>query len=202
MNTVLLDGAEITPSKVVCIGRNYVDHIAELKNEIPDSMILFAKPNSAISRELVYINEFCHFETEISFVIERGKICGVGLGFDLTERNLQAQLKAKQLPWERAKAFDKSAVFSDFIPYQGNGEGLRFELFVNQQLAQAGGYDLMLHKPLAVLEEIQSFMSLEDKDIIMTGTPKGVAAFTKGDVFEGRLYEGEQCLISASWVVG
>ena len=113
MNTITLLSTDnsaqlITPSKVVCIGRNYVDHIKELANEMPDQMVVFIKPNSAISTRLFakHNDDALHFEAELSFLYQGGKFTAVALGLDLTKREVQGTLKAKGLPWERAKAFD------------------------------------------------------------------------------------------------
>ena len=129
MNSITFGDQEVYPSKIICIGRNYVGHIQELDNEVPEQPVIFIKPNSSISDEIVHNeNEVIHFEAEITFLILSGEISGVGFGLDLTKREVQAYLKSKGLPWERAKAFDKSAVFSDFVKFDGNMNDLRMEL--------------------------------------------------------------------------
>lgn len=107
MKPVKFDGRNVYPSKIVCIGRNYVEHIEELNNEIPKEPVIFIKPNSAISND-IYFNkkDVIHFEGEISFLVKSDKPIGVGFGLDLTKREVQSKLKAKGLPWERAKSFD------------------------------------------------------------------------------------------------
>ncbi|WP_457570434.1 fumarylacetoacetate hydrolase family protein [Desulfovulcanus sp.] len=200
MKKIIFNSKEVIPSKIVCVGRNYVEHIKELNNEIPSSMVIFNKPNSSISNELYWISDDCHFESEICFVIEKGDIAGVGFGLDLTKRELQTKLKSKGLPWERAKAFDNSAVFSEFVNFDGDFKTLRLELLINDKLVQAGGYHLMIYKPTQILKEIKSFMSLEDGDIIMTGTPKGVGTYKTGDKFVGKIYADEKILIERSWI--
>ncbi len=129
MKSVRLNGNEVFPSKIVCIGRNYVEHIRELGNEIPTEPVIFIKPNSAIA-ENIHSNdsEEIHFEGEISFMVRSGELAAVGFGLDLTKRNLQSRLKAKGLPWERAKAFDGAAVFSEFVSFDGGINDLRLEL--------------------------------------------------------------------------
>ena len=192
MNAIVLKNIEIFPSKVVCIGRNYMEHIKELNNEIPEDMVFFIKPNSAISNKLVFPKNqnSCHYEAEISFLIEDNKITAVAFGLDLTLREVQNRLKNKSLPWERAKAFDNSAVFSKFKSFNGDIPKLGIELFINGELKQKGDFSLMINKPLEIIEEAKSFLSLEDGDILMSGTPKGVGEFKKGDVFIGKiLYE-------------
>lgn len=200
MNQIKMQSNYYTPSKVVCIGRNYVEHIKELGNEIPKNMVIFNKPNSAISDTLYYFDSQTRFEGELCLLIVDKKIAGIGFGLDLTHADIQNQLKAKGLPWERAKAFDNSAVLSDFIPFSGNIEELNFRLYRNGTLAQEAHYNLMIYKPTQMLQEIQSFMSLEDGDIIMTGTPKGVSNYQRGDKFEAIIYEGELELLRSSWI--
>jgi len=201
MQTVIIDKQIVKPSKVVCIGRNYVEHIHELNNEIPESMVVFNKPNSAITQELFYINDSCRFEGEICFSIQDGVIYGVGFGLDLTKADVQKYLKEKSLPWERAKGFDKSAVLSDFVRLESPLERLKMTLHINNRLVQFADYSLMIYKPEPMLEEIKSFMHLEDGDIIMSGTPKGVGTFERGDLFVGRIYADETLLLEQEWRV-
>lgn len=200
MKTINYCGREISPSKVVCVGRNFVEHIKELNNEIPSSMVLFNKPNSAITNELLHISSDLHFESEITFLIIDSQIAGVGFGLDLTKRELQSFLKSKSLPWERAKAFDNSAVFSDFVKLDVPIESLRLTLEINGKLQQSGGHNLMIYKPSEILEEIKSFLTLEDGDLIMSGTPKGVGTFQKGDTFIGKVYSENRLLIEKKWI--
>ncbi len=200
MKRVRFEGREVSPSKVVCIGRNYVEHIHELGNEIPSSMVVFNKPNSAISDTLYYVSEECRFEGEICFLIENGAFAGIGFGLDLTKADIQNHLKTKGLPWERAKGFDGSAVLSRFAKLESPLESLRMELWKNDVLQQFADYDLMIYKPGPMLEEIKSFMSLEDGDIIMSGTPKGVGNYRIGDRFTGKIYAGDTLLLEQTWV--
>ena len=188
MNAVRYGHQQIFPSKVVCIGRNYVEHIEELGNEIPAGMVVFNKPNSAISDRLYFVSEDTRFEGEITFLIQKGKISGVGFGLDLTRATLQNYLKSKGLPWERAKAFDCSAVLSEFVPFQGELDSLSMKLYVNDVLVQFATHELMMYKPQTMLNEIESFMHLEDGDVIMSGTPKGVGTYAAGDRFLGQIY--------------
>ncbi|MDR2635846.1 MAG: fumarylacetoacetate hydrolase family protein [Campylobacteraceae bacterium] len=198
--SVIFEGQELFPSKVVCVGRNYKEHIDELKNEIPSSMVLFLKPNSSISKELYYISEDCHYECEISFLIKNGKIAAVALGLDLTKRDLQKALKTKGLPWERAKAFDNAAVFGEFIAID-EVDTLNFELFINGELKQKGFTEEMIYKPLEILKEISSFMSLVDNDIVMSGTPSGVGRYKEGDTFHAKLFQKEKLIKEYIWSV-
>lgn len=203
MNSIILQEQKIFPSKVVCIGRNYTEHIAELNNDTPDEMVFFIKPNSAISDSLVFPkgHNSCHYEAEISFLIEENKISAVAFGLDLTLREVQSKLKAKGLPWERAKAFDKSAVFSDFVSFDGDLSKLEVELLINDNIVQQGGVPLMINKPFEIIDEFKTFASFEDGDILMTGTPKGVGEFKIGDVFEGKIVYDNKVIISKKFIV-
>lgn len=201
MKTVQYLSEQVTPSKVICVGRNYVAHIKELNNETPDSMVLFNKPNSAITNTLEYIQEDCRFEGEICFLIKNKQIEGIGFGLDLTKAGLQNKMKEKGLPWERAKGFDKSAVLSKFVKFEGNIETLEMKLFLNAKLVQHATYDLMIYKPSEILKEIETFMSLEDGDIIMSGTPKGVATYKRQDVFLATIYIEDKLVLRKEFVV-
>jgi len=202
MNSVKYDGVDIFPSKVVCIGRNYVEHIKELDNETPTEPVVFIKPNSAISHHVKNsISEEIHYEGEICFIIQNSKISGIGFGLDLTKRNVQKELKAKGLPWERAKAFDKSGVFSEFVTCDDDYQSYKMELFIDNRLQQFANFELMINKPEALLTEVQSFLTLEDGDILMTGTPKGVGIINSGELFSAKIYKNEVLIIEQSWLI-
>jgi len=201
MRSINFQNTEIIPSKVICIGRNYVDHIKELDNEMPKDMVIFNKPNSSISNKLKYFSEDTRYEGEICFLIKNNKIDAVAFGLDLTKANEQNYLKAKSLPWERAKAFDGASVLGEFVKLKGDISKIRLELFINDSLIQFGSYDLMMYKPVQMIEEINSFMTLEDGDIIMSGTPKGVGTYKINDKFEGKIYIDDTLLASSSWIV-
>jgi 2-keto-4-pentenoate hydratase/2-oxohepta-3-ene-1,7-dioic acid hydratase in catechol pathway len=124
----------------------------------------------------------------------------VGFGLDLTRRELQSALKQKGLPWERAKAFDGAAVFSEFVPLPAAIETLALQLDVDGRRRQAGGVELMIYRPATILEQLRKFTTLEDGDLVMTGTPEGVGAIHKGERFDGRILAGGKVLVSASWV--
>ena len=201
-NNITFENQHISPSKIVCVGRNYVEHIQELGNAIPSEPVIFCKPNSALSTDLcTHPIDDIHYEGEISFIIHNGVITGVGFGLDLTKRKIQSSLKEQSLPWERAKAFDKSAVFSHFVKVGQNLSELRTELFINGQLKQSSGYPFMLNKPEALVREISSFMTLEDGDVVMSGTPAGVGQVHAGDHFVGKIYDGHELLLEHSWSV-
>ncbi|MCK5111179.1 MAG: fumarylacetoacetate hydrolase family protein [Arcobacteraceae bacterium] len=201
MKTINYNNQKATPSKVVCIGRNYVEHIKELNNETPDTMVVFNKPNSAITDKLYFISEDTRFEGEICFLIKNKKINGVGFGLDLTKADIQNKIKTKGLPWERAKAFDNSAVLGEFVSFDGDIKKLRLELFINDELIQFANYDLMIYKPNNMIEEIKTFMTLEDGDIIMSGTPKGVGNYKLEDKFVGKIFCEDNLLVESSWIV-
>ena len=202
MHTVTVNGATVTPSKIVCVGRNYAAHIRELGNDIPDDMVVFIKPNSAISPVLrsTIDGEELHYEGEIVFACLGGAFAAVGFGLDLTRRELQSALKQKGLPWERAKAFDGAALFSEFVPLPAAIETLALQLDVDGARRQAGGVELMIYRPATILEQLRKFTTLEDGDLVMTGTPEGVGAIRKGERFDGRIVAGGNVLVSASWV--
>jgi 2-keto-4-pentenoate hydratase/2-oxohepta-3-ene-1,7-dioic acid hydratase in catechol pathway len=200
MNSVKVVHGYITPSKIICVGRNYAAHISELGNKVPDNMVLFIKSNAAIGEKLEsYHQETLHYEAELCFLYQKGKFCAVAIGLDLTKRVLQSQLKAKGLPWERAKAFTGSALFSDFVTIDTIDEHLALELIINGECRQAGSIAMMLHSPQAILDEIKSFLVLEDGDIVMTGTPAGVGEIVAGDIFEGRVLARNTVLVTKEW---
>ena len=201
MRSVIYQGQAVVPSKIVCVGRNYVEHIKELNNEIPDDMVLFVKPNSSISNTLLSVHqEPLHYEAELCLMVRAGRFEAIGVGLDLTKRQLQSQLKAKGLPWERAKSFDGAVLFSEFVPFSGELDSLSFSLIVDGELRQSGEVAMMINQPSAILAEISTFMQLEDGDILMTGTPKGVGQIVAGECFTLNLYQDERMLVSHSWI--
>lgn len=202
MQTITVNGQSVTPSKIVCVGRNYVAHIEELGNEIPEDMVVFNKPNSAITDILrsQIGGEPLHYEGELCFVIKAGALHAVGFGLDLTKRELQSRLKEKSLPWERAKAFDGAALFSEFVSLPEALASLSLELTVDGAPRQEGGVELMMYPPEAILKELAAFITLEDGDIIMTGTPAGVGAIHTGERFEAQVLAAGRSLLSTTWV--
>ncbi|WP_300174764.1 fumarylacetoacetate hydrolase family protein [uncultured Aliivibrio sp.] len=202
MNSVRFGEKLITPSKLLCIGRNYVAHINELNNTIPEQMVVFNKPNSCINSTLSsFHQERLHYEVEICFLIEKEQLSAVAIGFDLTKRDLQSELKSKGLPWERAKAFDGSAVFSRFIPLDDiDINKLQIELFINSIRVQCGHVNQMIYSPTTILLDLKSYTQLCDGDIVMTGTPQGVGEIHMGDIFLSRLKSNGNTLIEAEWV--
>ncbi|MGF1741949.1 fumarylacetoacetate hydrolase family protein [Vibrio profundum] len=201
MHSVLVEDKTITPSKILCVGRNYLEHIQELNNAVPEEMVVFNKPNSGISERLLsYSGERLHYEAEICFVVEGGTYSAVGVGLDLTKRQLQSTLKSQGLPWERAKAFDGSALFSRFLPLRDiNVDTLQIELLINCVRVQRGDVGQMMYSPTMILQELQSYTSLHDGDIVMTGTPKGVGEVHQGDMFLCRLISEGDILLEVEW---
>jgi 2-keto-4-pentenoate hydratase/2-oxohepta-3-ene-1,7-dioic acid hydratase in catechol pathway len=206
MQTIIYQQETVTPSKVVCVGRNYAKHIAELNHQNTGDMVIFIKPNSAISQLLQASQKECaqaiHYEAELCFVVENNALAGVGFGLDLTKRECQGDLKAKGLPWERAKGFDGSAVFSEFIALNGDiaVADLSIELWINQQRRQKGGVSDMLFSPEAVLADVTRFMALENGDVIMSGTPEGGGVVLRGDEFVGRVFYQNTLLTEMLWL--
>lgn len=207
-NSIKIHSDLVYPSKIVCVGRNYVAHINELNNDMPDEPVIFMKPNSAIGESLKrHKKDEIHFEAELCFSIQNNQLFAVGLGLDLTKRSVQTKLKEKGLPWEKAKAFDGSAVFSDFMPLDDARfakcelDSLSFTLHIDGVLAQAGDYALMLYKPKDLVEHISESFSLLDGDIVMTGTPSGVGKVEAGSIYKVALFaqDKQTPILSAQW---
>ena len=200
MRSIQFENQSITPGKIVCIGKNYAAHIEEMNSAVPEQMVVFMKPNSAIGTTLRAVaDEPLHYECEICLLVKNGDILGVGVGLDLTKRDLQGKLKQAGLPWERAKAFDGAALFSEFIAAPVDPLELRLELWVDRALRQRGEATAMLYQPSVIVGELNTFLTLDDFDVIMTGTPAGVGPIAVGEHFEARLLQSDSTLISASW---
>lgn len=191
--------------KIICVGRNYAKHIEELKNERPSEPVIFLKPDTAILPKNFpfFLPEFSndiHHEVEILVKINRvGKHIEpkfahkyyeeIGLGIDFTARDVQADLKEKGLPWEKAKAFDGSAVIGEFLPKSqlSSMENLTFELTNNGKSIQIGNTNQMLWKIDELISYVSQYFTLKIGDIIFTGTPEGVAKVNPDDILEGYL---------------
>ncbi|MBN2262407.1 MAG: fumarylacetoacetate hydrolase family protein [Prolixibacteraceae bacterium] len=189
--------------KIICIGRNYADHIAELNNEKPDEPVIFMKPDSSILRKNkpFFIPDFSsdlHHEVELVLKIDQvGKnispkfasryYSSVGLGIDFTARDLQNKLKDKGLPWEKAKAFDYSAVISShFIPLDQLPEKqIEFRLDINGTTRQSGNSGLMIFSFDELIANISKYFTLKTGDLIYTGTPAGVGPVKINDRLQG-----------------
>ena len=201
MRSVIFNGQAVRPGKVICVGKNYAAHIAEMESVPAEEMVVFMKPNSSIGDTLMAeIGEPIHYEGEICLLIERGEAVGVAFGLDLTKRATQSTLKAAGLPWERSKAFNGSALFSEFVTAPEDLNKLGVELLVNEVLRQKGDVSLMLYPPSVILEELKHFLTLDDFDIVMTGTPAGVGPVRAGERFRGRVLNGETELIDQEWL--
>ena len=147
-----------------------------------------------------FLGEPLHYEAEISFIVKNNQFIAVAMGMDLTKRGIQSNLKAASLPWERCKAFDGSALFSPFVSIQTINPALKVELSIDGELAQTGGVELMIHKPDEIIEDINSFITLNDGDIVMTGTPKGVGEVISGKQYSGRIMQNDEVITSIDWV--
>ena len=197
--------------KIICIGRNYADHIEELENERPKEPVVFLKPDTTIGQRNTpfYIPDFSsdvHHEIEIIVKINRiGKHIQeqfahkyydqISVGIDFTARDLQTQLKAKGLPWEKAKAFDGAAVLGKWLPKKEfkDLQNLNFELTKNDASVQRGHTRLMLYTIDQLIAYVSQFFTLKIGDILFTGTPAGVGAVQENDRLEGFL-EGQKLL--------
>ncbi|ENA1804708.1 fumarylacetoacetate hydrolase family protein [Flavobacterium psychrophilum] len=191
--------------KIICIGRNYTEHIAELQNERPAEPVVFLKPDSAIllKQHPFVIPEFSddiHHEIEIIVRINKvGKYIEpkfahkyydeISVGIDFTARDLQQKLKDKGLPWEKSKAFDGSAVIGDFLSKKNYNsiENLTFELTNNGTTVQKGNTNMMLWKIDELIAYVSQYFTLKIGDVIFTGTPAGVVKVNPNDVLEGFL---------------
>lgn len=188
--------------KIICVGRNYVEHAKELNNEVPDAPMFFMKPDSAILRKnfpfvMPTFSKEIHFETELVIKIDRvGKMIQpqfadryfseIGLGIDFTARDVQQELKEKRFPWEIAKAFDGSAFVSDFFPKENfDLTNLNFGLKKNGEQAQTANTKDMIFDINTLIAECSKYFTLKKGDLIYTGTPAGVNKINSKDVLEG-----------------
>ena len=196
--------------KIICIGRNYVDHVDELKNDMPKNPIIFFKPSicrlEGSDFKIPDFSSDIHHEIEIIYKISKsGKnisisdsinyISGIGLGIDFTARDIQSKFKEKGLPWSISKSFNNSAAISKFksINEFKDIENIDFSLFKNSIKVQSGNSKLMIFKIEYLVHYISQFISLEENDIIFSGTPKGVNKLREGDKLEGYI-ENEKIL--------
>lgn len=191
--------------KIICVGRNYVEHIAELNNERPDEPVLFIKPDSALlGKELPFVipdfSQDIQYEAEVVVKITKlgkhihAKFAAkyyeeVSLGIDFTARDLQSKLKEKGLPWEKAKAFDNAAVVGDFISKTvfESLDDLSFSLLKNGLPVQQATTEQMIWKIDELIAEVSKYFTLKKGDLIFTGTPAGVGKVSAGDTLEGFL---------------
>jgi len=189
--------------KLICIGRNYTEHIEELQNERPTDPVVFLKSDSSIlaKKQPFFIPDFSndvHYEVEILVKINKlGKHIDkkfapkyfdeIGLGIDFTARDLQSQLKSKGLPWEKAKSFDGAAVIGDWMPKKEfkDVDNINFSLEKNGTVVQQGNTEFMLWKIDEIIEYVSKYFTLKIGDIIFTGTPAGVGKVEPEDILKG-----------------
>jgi 2-keto-4-pentenoate hydratase/2-oxohepta-3-ene-1,7-dioic acid hydratase in catechol pathway len=189
--------------KIFCVGRNYVAHAAELGNEVPDEPVIFMKPKSALLQPHTpfYYPEFTnelHYECELVLRISKNgkyiqeKFAGkyydaITAGIDFTARDIQNELKEKGLPWEKAKAWDNSAVIGKWVPIANikNKKDINFCLYKNKELMQQGNSSNMIHNFDKIVAYISNYFSVNIGDVIFTGTPAGVGEVVVGDELEG-----------------
>lgn len=197
--------------KIICVGRNYQEHAKELNNPVPTTPLIFFKPDTAVLRNNkdFYYPEFTkdlHFECEVVFRISReGKfiqapfvssyIDGIGLGIDLTARDIQSDAKKNGLPWTLAKGFNDSAPVSEFLPLENfpDLQDIRFTCDINGERRQEGHTADMIFSVSHLIAYISQFITLKKGDLIFTGTPKGVGPLHQEDHIEGYL-EGKKLL--------
>jgi 5-carboxymethyl-2-hydroxymuconate isomerase len=201
MKYAVLDGSRFKCpiGKILCIGRNYVDHIKELGNETPAAPVLFMKPSSSViedGEQIVippYSND-CHHEAELALLIGKdGRnipadqvsdyIAGFGVAIDLTLRDVQSEQKKKGLPWEIAKGFDTACPLSSFISADRvkDPQNLNVRLMINGEEKQNGSTSLMIHSIMDLVSYMSGIFTLEAGDVILTGTPAGVGVIKSGD---------------------
>ncbi len=190
------------PKKITCIGRNYVEHIQELGNAMPDEMVIFNKPPSCISDTLQssHQGEALHYEGELCFIVHKNRPTAVAFALDLTKRGMQSKLKEKGLPWERAKSFDGAIVASDFVAIEQKDIGsLSLKLLIDGELIQHGTTTHMLYPVQVAIDELAQWQQLQDGDWLLSGTPKGVGEVKSGQVFEGQVLLNDTVIVSSKW---
>ncbi len=202
---ILKPNTEFSVGKIVCVGRNYAEHISEMSAEKPSDPVLFLKPSTAILNEgqQIKIPSFSHevhHEIELALLISReakaikasdwtNYVTGAGIALDLTLRDHQSAAKKKGLPWSVSKGFDGACPIGSFVPLKdlNNIDELKIELYVNNKLRQAGNTNQMIFSPGKLVEYISSIFTLEPGDIVLTGTPSGVGPIIKGDEIRGTI---------------
>lgn len=179
--------------KIICLGKNYNDHILEMKDAAPERPVLFIKPPSTLhlvkdkgAIQLPWSRGEIHHECEIVFKLYKKNIIGVALGLDLTLREIQRELKSKGHPWEISKVFRNSAIVSEFKSHKTFPEWQTtpFELKVNGEVRQASSLENANYKANEIIHYINEFFPLSDGDLVFTGTPSGVGPLKPGDEIE------------------
>jgi 5-carboxymethyl-2-hydroxymuconate isomerase len=207
---------EINIGKIICVGRNYVEHAKELGNEVPEKPVVFLKPASAViysGDEIKYppFSEEMHHEVELVLLIgnkikdaslenAEKAITGYGVGLDMTLRDVQSKLKSKGHPWTIAKCFDTSAVLSEFVLKDDHNLTLDEEIFltVNDEERQRDKLNKMILNPAELVQYLSSLMTLDEGDLIFTGTPKGVGKVEKGDVIKAGIEGVAELMVQVS----
>jgi len=200
---------KISIGKIVCVGRNYAEHAKELGNDVPQKPVVFLKPSSAVifsgdKIEYPSFSEDMHHEVELVLLIgnkiknasleeAENAITGYGVGLDMTLRDIQSELKSKGHPWTISKCFDTSAVLSEIVLKADFNLTLQEEIFleINGEERQRDRLNKMIFKPAELVEYLTSLMTLEEGDLIFTGTPKGVSKVERGD----KIHSGVEGLV-------
>jgi 5-carboxymethyl-2-hydroxymuconate isomerase len=202
MHTIALEEQIIQVGKIVCIGRNYAEHIKELGNQVPDKPVIFIKPASAIIPDggrivIPPYSKDCHHEVELAVLIGKtakgvkaedalDHVAGYGVALDITLRDVQGVQKEKGLPWEIAKAFDTSCPLSPFVPAEEvtDVQNLNIKLTVNNEVRQDGNTNAMMRSVAELIAAASGYFTLEEGDVLLTGTPAGVGRIESGDSLE------------------
>lgn len=200
--------------KIICIGRNYVEHAKELKNDVPSEPVFFLKPDTALlpKERAFYIPDFSsdiHHEIELVYkVCKEGKkiaeefalryVDQISVGLDFTARDIQQRQKEKGLPWEPAKAFDHSSPIGSFIPIADlkAGDEIKFHLELNGKTVQVGSSKLMIFPIGKIIAYVSNYITLKKGDLIYTGTPSGVGQIKAGDVLDCYLESEKKLSVS------
>jgi len=216
MHSVTLGNNNIPVGKIICIGRNYAEHIKELGNKTPDKPVIFMKPATAIisSGGTVVIPPYsndCHHEIELAVLIGKGgkgisaelaldHVAGYAVALDLTLRDIQNVQKDKGLPWEIAKAFDTSCPLSAFVPAEQikNPQNLQLKLTVNGEVRQDGNTSDMMRTVATLIAAVSAYFTLEEGDILLTGTPAGVSRIISGDQLEASIEQIGSLVVSVA----
>jgi 5-carboxymethyl-2-hydroxymuconate isomerase len=199
---IVLNEEMYLAQRIFCIGRNYVEHVQELSNKIPDSPVIFIKPPTCLAKNNSYIRfpphgKDLHHEAELVILIGKdgqpankeqvnNYIAGLSLGLDLTLRDVQAELKRRGLPWEKAKTFEQSAPIGEFVPYKNSIDltDIHFSCSVNGKIRQKGHSAKMIFPVNSLILELGKIWHLRKGDLIYTGTPSGVGRIEVGDIIE------------------
>ena len=196
-----LDNQAINIAKIICIGKNYTDHIKEMGDATPSEMVLFAKPVTSANTELILPKKSFRFEAEICLLMNEQKIIGIGIGLDMTLDEIQKDLKNNGLPWERSKGFKNSGIYSDFVSVSNIDQSqIELKFYVNDNLKQHAKSSQMVYSISHIVDECESVFGLNTYDIIMTGTPSGIDTLREGDKCRGELYHQGELVLQKEWV--